>query len=357
VYNTGTLGGYGLYADRSMGGEWDRVYASGFNDSGLYVGACRDCEANRLATPTIVSTRIARCTIFRNNRIIGNDNPTAHANTSSLRPATGIGVALMGAYGDLVADNVIAPQREHRCPRRRGAAQEPEETASDPLSARRQSLRAQRHTRLTLRNRARRWTVRLANIARRLLRERPLHALVAIRALAVRLRTPHDSESGSADEPADPEHPGLHARRTRYATRSSATSTSAAADDAESRNGAPDNPVRCTNAILLQAADSGPTGITVAYGGSLRITQRLIVETVWLTRIYVLFFTWLERPPIEYVACSSPSFVAVSVLRVSAIRAARLDELAKWRSNRPIAAVSTSSESSDRHLVDLRDDL
>jgi hypothetical protein len=36
---------YGLFAERSADGEWDHVYASGFDDSGLYIGACRDCEA------------------------------------------------------------------------------------------------------------------------------------------------------------------------------------------------------------------------------------------------------------------------------------------------------------------------
>ena len=169
VYDTGTLGGYGLYAEAAIDGEWDRVYASGFNDSGLYVGACRDCEAtishalaernaygyagtnsgghlvvedstfrdntiglsansslsdppppqlgtcdggaNRLATPTIGSTGVARCTIFRRNRIIDNDNLTAPANTSSGRPGAGIGIALLGAYADLVSDNVIAGNR------------------------------------------------------------------------------------------------------------------------------------------------------------------------------------------------------------------------------------------------------
>jgi hypothetical protein len=45
VYDTGLLGGYGLFAERAEGGEWDHVYAAGFDDSGLYIGACRDCEA------------------------------------------------------------------------------------------------------------------------------------------------------------------------------------------------------------------------------------------------------------------------------------------------------------------------
>ena len=34
-----------LTEKRVLASGADRVYASGFNDSGLYVGACRDCEA------------------------------------------------------------------------------------------------------------------------------------------------------------------------------------------------------------------------------------------------------------------------------------------------------------------------
>ena len=36
-------GSYGLFVSNSVHGEWDHVYAFGFSDSGLYVGACPDC--------------------------------------------------------------------------------------------------------------------------------------------------------------------------------------------------------------------------------------------------------------------------------------------------------------------------
>jgi hypothetical protein len=169
VYDTGLLGGYGLWAFRAVRGEWHRVYASGFDDSGFYVRACRDCQAtisharaernaygfagsnsggrlvienslfrdntigltlnstlsdppppqlgtcdvaaNRLATPTIASSAIERCTIIRHNRIVANNDGAAPANTSSFRPGAGIGVSLLGAYGDLLADNVVAANR------------------------------------------------------------------------------------------------------------------------------------------------------------------------------------------------------------------------------------------------------
>jgi hypothetical protein len=169
VYDTGLLGGYGLFAERSAGGEWDRIYASGFDDSGLYIGACRDCEAtvshalvernpvgyagtnsgghlvledslfrnnavglslnssesdppppqlgtcdantNRSATPTLTSTAVSRCTLVRGNRIVANNNLSVPSNTSSERPGWGIGIVLLGAYGDLVTRNILADNR------------------------------------------------------------------------------------------------------------------------------------------------------------------------------------------------------------------------------------------------------
>jgi nucleotide-binding universal stress UspA family protein len=159
AYDTGLLGGYGFWAGGSTDGSLTHVYASGFNDSGLYVGSCRDCRTaivdsvaernadglaatnagGRLtiehstfrsnavgaslnssasdppppqlgscgaAPPT--TTRLSRCTVFRGNRVVGNDALTVPANTSSIHPGWGIGIALLGAQGDLIANNVIA---------------------------------------------------------------------------------------------------------------------------------------------------------------------------------------------------------------------------------------------------------
>jgi hypothetical protein len=169
VYDTGLLGGYGLFAEGSVSGEWGHVYASGFDDSGLYIGSCRDClatvshalaernpvgyagtnsgghlvledslfrndavgislnssesdppppqlgtcdaGANRRPMPTITSTAIGRCTIVRRNRFVSNNNLTVPSNTSSERPGWGIGIVLLGAYGDLVTGNVLAGNR------------------------------------------------------------------------------------------------------------------------------------------------------------------------------------------------------------------------------------------------------
>jgi hypothetical protein len=165
TYDDGLLGGYGLFTSNSVNGRWDHVYASGFNDSGIYLGACPDCRAvishalvennavgysgtnsgghlivqdsvfrnnavgvvpnslpedppppqlgtcdagsNTSPTPTIASTGVARCTIFRRNRIVSNGNITTPANSETAQLPWGIGFLLLGAYGDLVANNVI----------------------------------------------------------------------------------------------------------------------------------------------------------------------------------------------------------------------------------------------------------
>jgi hypothetical protein len=166
AYDTGLLGGYGLFASHSVDGFLKHVYASGFNDSGLYVGACRDCQAlvqdaliernglgwsstnagghlivedsifrnnsigvapnsepdgdkpppqdgacdsgsNRSATPTFTTTQIRRCTIFRNNVIENNGNLSTPADADILGGPWGAGVVLPGDYADLIENNTI----------------------------------------------------------------------------------------------------------------------------------------------------------------------------------------------------------------------------------------------------------
>ena len=162
----GLLGGYGLFVSNSIKGSMENVYASGFNDSGLYIGACRDCQAkvigatvensslgysgtnagghliierstfrnnaaglvpNSLAgddepppqdgacssgentspTPTFESTRIKRCTIFRNNVMAENNNLTTPANSTTAEAPWGVGVELVATYADLLEGNAI----------------------------------------------------------------------------------------------------------------------------------------------------------------------------------------------------------------------------------------------------------
>ena len=166
AYDTGLIGGYGLFASNSVHGFFKHVYASGFNDAGLYIGACRDCRAlvddaliernslgysgtnssghivvqnstfrnnssgvspnslnnddqpppqdgacnsgaNRSLTPRFRSTNIARCTIFRNNVISDNGNLNAPANKTTRSVPWGNGVILIGTYADLIEGNTI----------------------------------------------------------------------------------------------------------------------------------------------------------------------------------------------------------------------------------------------------------
>lgn len=166
AYDDGLRGGYGVWAGRSRDGELAHVYASGFSDSGVYIGACRDCRAfvehvtaernliglaatnasghfivedsvfrantvglslnssesdppapqlgsctaglNRSQSPTITTTSFARCTIVRDNEIIDNNALTVPSETASVRPGSGIGIELLGSYGDLISGNLLA---------------------------------------------------------------------------------------------------------------------------------------------------------------------------------------------------------------------------------------------------------
>ncbi len=45
AYDTGLDGGYGIFTGNETEGEWENIYASGFNDSGIYIGACQECKA------------------------------------------------------------------------------------------------------------------------------------------------------------------------------------------------------------------------------------------------------------------------------------------------------------------------
>jgi hypothetical protein len=166
AYDTGLKGGYGLFASHAVNGSLKHVYASGFDDSGLYVGACRDCHAlitnalvernalgwsstnagghlvianstfrnngvgiapdsesgsdlpppqdgacdagaNRSPTPTFASTNIDHCTVFRQDVIANNGNLSTPANNTLLGAPWGAGVMLPGDYADLLDDNTI----------------------------------------------------------------------------------------------------------------------------------------------------------------------------------------------------------------------------------------------------------
>jgi hypothetical protein len=168
AYDTGLNGGYGIFTGNETEGSWENIYASGFNDSGMYLGACQECNAritgatmennalgysgsnsggklvierslfrgnsagvvpnsehpgddpppqdgecnrpnieNPNPTPTISSTKISRCTIIRNNLITENNNLTVPVNETTAQAGFGTGVILPGDYADLIEHNVI----------------------------------------------------------------------------------------------------------------------------------------------------------------------------------------------------------------------------------------------------------
>ncbi len=170
AYDTGLNGGYGIFTNNETEGEWENIYASGFNDSGIYLGACPECKAViREATmeynalgysgsnsggnlviekstfahnttgiapnsenpgdgpppqngacehskpfkgkhgklPEFTSTEFAHCTIFRDNLITENNDLNLPANTSAAAAPWGAGIELPGVYGDLVEGNTI----------------------------------------------------------------------------------------------------------------------------------------------------------------------------------------------------------------------------------------------------------
>jgi hypothetical protein len=166
AYDTGLHGGYGEFAGNEQDGTLENVYASGFADSGFYIGACRDCKAtvnnavmennalgysgsnssghliiqnstfkhnlvgiapnsenpgdapppldgacnsgkNTSPTPTFDTTKIKRCEILRNNVVEENGNYTVPTNGSTEISIWGTGIELPGDYAVLVENNTI----------------------------------------------------------------------------------------------------------------------------------------------------------------------------------------------------------------------------------------------------------
>jgi hypothetical protein len=170
AYDTGMNGGYGIFTNDETEGSWEDIYSSGMDDSGIYLGACRECKAriskavmeddavgysgsnsggnliiedsvfrgNRAGIvpnsenpgdppppsngacdpvkpykaghrklPTFESTDIQHCTIYRDNLVEDNNNLTAPTNSSTAIAPWGVGVEFPGVYGDAVEGNTI----------------------------------------------------------------------------------------------------------------------------------------------------------------------------------------------------------------------------------------------------------
>jgi hypothetical protein len=168
AYDDGLDGGYGIFTNNEKEGSWENIYASGFNDSGIYLGACQECQAriakatiefnavgysgsnsggqlviensifrhnsagivpnaenpgdgpppqdgecNRVntrhpdPTPIISTTEIQRCTVLKDNLVTENNDLEVPANESTAAAPWGVGVELPGDYADLVEGNTI----------------------------------------------------------------------------------------------------------------------------------------------------------------------------------------------------------------------------------------------------------
>jgi hypothetical protein len=170
AYDTGMNGGYGIFTNDETEGSWEDIYSSGMDDSGMYLGACRECKAritkavmednavgysgsnsggnliiedsafrdNRAGIvpnsenpgdppppsngacnpakpyeghhkklPKFESTDIQHCTIYRDNVVEDNNNLTTPTNGSTAKAPWGVGVEFPGVYGDAVEGNII----------------------------------------------------------------------------------------------------------------------------------------------------------------------------------------------------------------------------------------------------------
>ncbi len=168
AYDTSQLGGYGIFANNMKEGEWNHIYASGFNDSGIYIGACWECEAHvanatieknavgysgsnsggtlvieksvfrgnsagivpngenpgdgpppnngecnptnhKPSTPyvTFTSTKIERCEVFKENLVTENSSLETPVNGSTEIAPWGVGIELPGTAAEDVEDNTI----------------------------------------------------------------------------------------------------------------------------------------------------------------------------------------------------------------------------------------------------------
>src|SRR5438093_9033291 len=68
-------------------------------------GACNSGE-NTSETPKFSSTKIERCTIFRNN-LMTNNNLTTPGNSTTSEAPWGVGVELLATYADRLEGNTI----------------------------------------------------------------------------------------------------------------------------------------------------------------------------------------------------------------------------------------------------------
>lgn len=84
AYDTGLNGGYGIFAQNETEGLWENIYASGFNDSGIYIGACPECKA-KVTKATMEDNALGYSGSNSGGLLIIEDSTFAH-NTSGIAP-------------------------------------------------------------------------------------------------------------------------------------------------------------------------------------------------------------------------------------------------------------------------------
>jgi hypothetical protein len=156
-----TAAAYGIFSSNWSGGTWDTTYASNFNDSGYYIGACQQvcdqfvvrawAEYNALGYsgsnsggPLIVThsvfdnnedgfdtntqngdnpppqdgacpggklspvTHTHSCWVFMDNYVVANNNPNVPAAGSAAAGPVGTGLSLSGGRNDTIRNNFFA---------------------------------------------------------------------------------------------------------------------------------------------------------------------------------------------------------------------------------------------------------
>lgn len=84
AYDTGLDGGYGIFTSHETEGEWENIYASGFNDSGIYIGACEECKA-KVVKATMEYNALGYSGSNSGGNLVIEDSRFAH-NTTGIAP-------------------------------------------------------------------------------------------------------------------------------------------------------------------------------------------------------------------------------------------------------------------------------
>jgi hypothetical protein len=91
-------GTYGIFSSNWSGGSWKQTYASNFNDSGYYIGACPHGAISPI-------THTHSCWVFMDNYVHDNNNPNVPSAGSAAAGPVGTGMSISGGHNDTVMHN------------------------------------------------------------------------------------------------------------------------------------------------------------------------------------------------------------------------------------------------------------